>query len=87
MNVLQTIKGILISDLLVDIPAERMEPGDSLRDAYGLDSLGYVEMRVCMEQTFGITIGDDDFSPVNFSTLGGVQALVERLLQDQETVR
>ncbi|GAA2846261.1 hypothetical protein GCM10010517_02910 [Streptosporangium fragile] len=86
MNVLQTIKGILISDLLVDIPAERMELDDSLRDTYGLDSLGYVELRVCIEQAFGTTIDDDDFSPEHFTTLGGVKALVERLLKDREMV-
>ncbi|MEU7896321.1 acyl carrier protein [Nonomuraea sp. NPDC049152] len=86
MNVLQTIKGILVSELLVDIPAERMQPDDSLRDVYGLDSLGYVELRVCIEQTFGITIDDDDFSPEHFATLGGIQALVEHLQKDEEMV-
>ncbi|OLT10693.1 coronafacic acid synthetase [Actinomadura sp. CNU-125] len=86
MDVLQRIKGILVSDLLVDVPPERMEVDDSLRDVYGLDSLGYIELRVCCEQIFGVTIDDDDFSPENFSTLGGVEALVRRLLREKETV-
>ncbi|MFD7668965.1 acyl carrier protein [Streptomyces sp. NPDC059788] len=86
MNVLQMIKGILGTDLLVDVPPDRMRLDDSLRDVYGLDSLGYSELRVRCEQVFGITVDDDHFSPEHFSTLGGVQELVERLLKDKETV-
>jgi acyl carrier protein len=78
------IKGILVTDVLVDVPPERMRLEDSLRDVYGLDSLGFVELRVRCEEVFGISIGDDDFSPEHFSTLGGVTDLVERLVKERE---
>ncbi|QMU78302.1 acyl carrier protein [Streptacidiphilus sp. PB12-B1b] len=80
-DVLQTIKGILEGDVLVDVAPGRMTLEDSLRDVYGLDSLGFVELRVRCEEVFGITITEDEFSPEHFSTLGGVVELVERLIE------
>ncbi len=85
MDVVQTIRTMLSSELMVEVPPERMSMDDSLRDVYGLDSLGFVELRVQCEETFGVTIGDDDFSPENFSTLGTVVGLVERLLKEQRS--
>ncbi|MGW4384132.1 acyl carrier protein [Kitasatospora sp. NPDC004531] len=81
-DVLQTIKSILESDVLVEVAPEQMALDDSLRDVYGLDSLGFVELRVRCEEAFGITIDQDDFSPEHFGTLGGVVGLVERLIAD-----
>jgi acyl carrier protein len=77
MDVQTTIKGILVSEINVEISPDRMICEDSLRDTYGLDSLGFVELRVQCEDTFGITISDDDFEADNFATLGSVTALVE----------
>jgi acyl carrier protein len=85
MDVLQAIKGILTSEVLVEVPAERMELEDSLRDLYGLDSLGFVELRVQCEDIFDVVISDDDFSPENFTTLGGVLALVQRLVEARQS--
>ncbi|HEY8984350.1 MAG TPA: acyl carrier protein [Streptomyces sp.] len=84
VNVAQNIKAMLSSELMVEVPADRMNSDDSLRDTYGLDSLGFVELRVQCEQTFGITISDDAFSPENFGTLGAVVDLVEQLLKEKE---
>ena len=84
VNVTQTIKGMLSSELMVEVPIDQMNVDDSLRDTYGLDSLGFVELRVQCEETFGVTISEDDFAPENFGTLGAVVSLVERLLKEQE---
>ncbi|RMI46281.1 acyl carrier protein [Streptomyces triticirhizae] len=69
---------------MVEVPVGRMDADDSLRDVYGLDSLGFVELRVLCEENFGITISEDDFSPEHFATLGAVVSLVERLLKEQK---
>jgi acyl carrier protein len=84
-NVEQTVKGMLSSELMVEIPAGQMNADDSLRDVYGLDSLGFVELRVLCEENFGVTVSEDDFSPENFGTLGMVVSLVERLLKERES--
>lgn len=80
MDVRQRIKEMLVTEINVEVPADRMNDEDSLRDTYGLDSLGFVELRVQCEDAFGITISDDEFSADNFATLGSVTALVESRL-------
>jgi acyl carrier protein len=84
MDVMETIKSILESEVLVEVSPDGMSPSDSLRDVYELDSLGFVELRVQCEERFGITISDDEFSPEHFTTVGGVVTLVERLVAEQK---
>ncbi|SER90103.1 acyl carrier protein [Lentzea xinjiangensis] len=78
MEIIHTIKEVLASEVFVEVPKDQMNPDDSLRDAYGLDSLGFAELRVQCEDRFGITIPDDEFNPENFGTIASVVALVER---------
>lgn len=87
MDVRQTITGILVGEINVDVPPHQMSPEDNLRDSYGLDSIGFVELRVQCEDTFGIVITDDEFAPDNFATLGSVVALVESKVRALSTTR
>jgi acyl carrier protein len=79
MSVTESIKSILSAEIFVEIPVSQMNENDSLRDVFGLDSLGFVELRVQCEDRFGVTINDDDFTPDNFSTIRNVADLVDRL--------
>jgi len=83
MNVAESIKDILAADIFVEVPPDEMDEDDSLRDVFGLDSVGFVELRVQCQNRFGVTISTDDFTPENFATIGSVCALVERLRQSQ----
>ncbi|KUL36331.1 coronafacic acid synthetase [Streptomyces sp. NRRL F-4489] len=76
---MQTIKRILHSEVLVEVPIDQMRLDDSLRESYGMDSLGFVELRVQCEEAFGITIPDEAVAAGRLATLGDVLALVERL--------
>ncbi|NOL42752.1 acyl carrier protein [Kribbella sandramycini] len=73
------IRSILVTDLFVETPADRIGLDDRLRAELGLDSLGFVELRVQAENTFGVTISDDDFSPENFTSIRTVSTLVRDL--------
>lgn len=79
MTALDVVKSILIEDVFVEVPAEEIQPADGLRDVLGLDSVGFVELRVQCEARFGIEISEADFAPENFGTVGQVVNLVERL--------
>jgi acyl carrier protein len=63
----------------VEIPIPDMDEDDNLREFFGLDSIGFVELRVQCEERFGVVISDDDFIPDNFASIRTVAALVERL--------
>lgn len=80
MSIAETIKNVLVNEIFVEIPPDQMDEHDSMRNAFGLDSVGFVELRVQCEELFAITIPDDDFTPENFSSIHNLVALVERLV-------
>lgn len=80
MSIAETIKNVLVNEIFVEIPPDQMDEHDSMRNAFGLDSVGFVELRVQCEELFAITIPDDDFTPENFSSIHHLVALVERLV-------
>lgn len=73
------LRKMLVEDLFVEVPESEIGPDDRLRAEFGLDSLGFVELRVLCEQRFGIRITDEDFTPENFTSLNSVAALVRDL--------
>ncbi|RBQ15293.1 acyl carrier protein [Spongiactinospora rosea] len=73
----QAIRSILIRDLFVEVPDIGLD--DGLRSVAGLDSLGYVELRVQCEDRFGISITEKDFTPENFATIRSISRLVGEL--------
>ncbi|MGR6008038.1 acyl carrier protein [Bacillus cereus] len=73
------IKKILVSEIFVEIPEENMGLDDSLRNEFGIDSLGFVELRVNCEEEFEVKISDDDFTPENFQSINSVANLIRRL--------
>lgn len=75
----RTIRTMLANDLFVEVPADRMDADARLRTDYGLDSLGFVELRVQCEDAFGVTISDADFTPENFTSIRSVADLVRSL--------
>ncbi|MFJ9927099.1 MULTISPECIES: acyl carrier protein [Streptomyces] len=79
MSASGTIKKILVSDIYVEVPVEQIGEQDSLRDVLGVDSLGFVELRVQLEEAFDIAISDDDFTPEHFASVASLTSLVESL--------
>ena len=79
MEIEGTIKKILATELFVETPAEEISDNESLRDIYGLDSLGFTELRVQCEDIFDVRISDEDFVPANFRTIAALTALIRRL--------
>ncbi|MGP4016044.1 acyl carrier protein [Saccharopolyspora sp. 5N708] len=79
VNIAEKIKEVLANDLFVEVPVDEMNEEESLRDIFGLDSLGFVELRVQCENIFGVTISDDEFSPENFSSIAAITGLIQRL--------
>jgi acyl carrier protein len=79
MTATDTIKNILVEELFVEVPLGQMRIDDSLRDVFGLDSVGFVELRVQVEDRFGVTVPDEDFTPETFATIGDLVELLNRL--------
>lgn len=79
VSIEKTLMQILVNEVYVSVPASQIKVEDSLRDVLGLDSLGFVELRAQCDDTFGVTISDDDFCPENFASVRTLAQLVSRL--------
>lgn len=73
------LKGLLVNHLFVEIPEDQIGVDDGLRSVVGLDSVGFVELRLLCERHFNVQIDDEDYVPENFSSVRQVADLVERL--------
>ncbi|WP_436762333.1 acyl carrier protein [Streptosporangium sp. V21-05] len=73
----QTVRSILVTDLFVEVPEIGLD--DGLRGIVGLDSLGFVELRVQCEDRFGVRISEKEFSPENFASIRSISELIRRL--------
>ncbi|ROQ67145.1 acyl carrier protein [Streptomyces sp. 840.1] len=66
--------------------AERGEVGPDISlKAVGLDSLAMVEVLMTVENTYGISIPDDDLEPEVFTSPATLWALVDRFRESQAT--
>lgn len=78
-DVIATLKKLLITDLFVDVPEDQIGPDDGLQSVIGLDSVGFIELRVLCENRFNINITDADFTPDNFRSINRLANLVNQL--------
>lgn len=75
----EIIKRILIDDLFVELPAERIGLEDGLQSVHGLDSVAFAELRMLCERHFNVDIRDEDFTPDNFRNVQVLVQLIDRL--------
>ncbi|MGA3202387.1 MAG: acyl carrier protein [Bryobacteraceae bacterium] len=72
------MRTIIVNDLFVEIAESQIGLDDGLRTVVGLDSVGFVELRVLCEQRFNIEIDDDDYTPENFTSIRLLADLIDR---------
>lgn len=74
-----SIKKILVTNLFVEIPEEQIGLDDGLQSVIGLDSVGFLELRVICEDQFNIRISDDEFNADSFRTVNRLASLIANL--------
>ena len=84
-NLHDVLRQMLVNDLFVEMAPEQIGLDDGLRTVVGLDSVGFVEVRVLCERRFGVQISDEDYTPENFSSIRRLANLIERLQSSQKT--
>jgi acyl carrier protein len=78
-DLIASLRRMIVNDLFVEIAEEQIGLDDGLQSVVGLDSVGFVELRVRCEQCFNVEITDDDYTPENFSSVRRVANLIDRL--------
>lgn len=74
-----SIKKILVTNLFVEIPEEQIGLDDGLQSVIGLDSVGFLELRVICEDQFNIRISDEEFNADSFRTVNRLATLIANL--------
>jgi acyl carrier protein len=78
-DLIAALRRMIVNDLFVEIAEDQIGLDDGLRTIIGLDSIGFVELRVQCEQRFNVQISDDDYTPENFTSIRQVANLIDRL--------
>ena len=76
-DLIAALRGLLVHQLYVDIPEEQIGLDDGLQKVVGLDSVGFVELRVLCERHFNVQIDDEDYTPENFSSIRRLANLID----------
>lgn len=85
-DLIAALRRIIVKDLFVEIAEDQIGLDDGLRTIVGLDSVGFVELRVLCEQKFNIEINDDDYTPENFTSIRLLAGLIDRLQAERKAV-
>jgi acyl carrier protein len=86
-DLVASLRKIIVNDLFVEIAENDIGVEDGLRTVVGLDSVGFVEMRVLCEQKFNVQISDEDYTPENFRSVRVLAELIERLQSQKSSVK
>ena len=78
-DIIATIRRILVNDLFVELPEDKIGLDDGLQTVVGLDSIGFSELRILCERKFNVRIDDDDYGPDTFSSVNRIANLIVRL--------
>ena len=81
-TIFEKIKPIVVEQLGVD--EKDVVPTASFVEDLGADSLDKVEIGMSVENHFNVTIPDEHYESV--SSVGELQALLEKLLRDQQAM-
>jgi acyl carrier protein len=79
MGYLETVRNFVVENFLYGEDGILKEETSFLEEGI-IDSTGILELIAFLEETYGLTIGDEEYVPENFDTLAKVARFLERKL-------
>ena len=76
----QTLRTMIVERLFLQAGPDGLDADAPLMETYGVDSVSLLELVVGLEESFGITLDDGDFSIKNFTTLAAIRDFVQQRL-------
>jgi acyl carrier protein len=67
-ELLPQVKQLLVERLFLDVKPEDIADDENLIEKFGIDSVRIFEVVVGLEESFGVSFADEDFSVERFST-------------------
>ena len=75
-----TLRTMIVERLFLQAAPDALDEDAPLMETYGVDSVSLLELVVGLEESFGITLDDGDFSIKNFTTLSAIREFVQQRL-------
>jgi len=82
-----TIRDFLLEEILYDKQLADLGPQDLLLKDSLLDSIGILQIVTFCEQTFDVSIPEEELLPDHFENLRAIAQLVERRIADSRASR
>lgn len=80
MDSKQTIRHYILENFLFTDDESTLNDGDSFLVGGIIDSTGILEIMYFIEETFGISVADDEMVPENLDSVNNLHAFVTRKL-------
>ena len=80
----QTVKELMVERLFLKIAPEQIADETEIMEELGVDSVSVFEIVVGLEESFGISFGDDEFKIETFRTPKSIADYVRRKLEGKQ---
>lgn len=74
----QQIKDMIVERLFLKVQPDAIPDEGNLMDLYNIDSVNLFEIVVGLEEDFGVSLEDTDFSTETFSTVDNIAEFVSQ---------
>lgn len=74
------VREFIQDNFIMGARAAEFGPADSFLDLHLIDSTGFLELITYLEETFGITVKDEEMLPENLDSLQAIDAYLARKL-------
>ena len=81
MSILKDLERALLTEISVNIDIKFLAPDEDLLEKGIIDSLGIMKLILYMEDTYGITVNDEEIVPENFQSLNILEKFIEQKIQ------
>jgi len=79
------LREFILENFVTGLEADELNDDDSFLDQGIIDSTGVLEMVGFIEETYNITVEDDEVLPENFDSINNLDAYIARKLAGDES--
>ena len=72
------VRNYILDNFIMGGTADQFQDSDSFMDRHIIDSTGFLEVVTFLEETFGITVEDDEMVPENLDSLNNIEAYINK---------
>ena len=77
-NIKDTVRAFIVDSFLMGADGSSFSDTDSFLEQHIVDSTGFLELIMFLEETYGIEVTEDEMVPDNLDSLAAIEAYVQR---------